>query len=611
MVDTFRGIMDGAVEEDQDAAAAEFIMVLTGRCNSQTAHAELAGLVRFIGATVASVSRGVFDVVSTAVTRALCRGVASEVASVTVAASTAVRVGLVPFAAAEAFAIELPAVVRALVREGRQHWDVDAALELGQTWRELQDAVGVHRWAAAVDSVVNVPGASAEVREYPAKLLARCDEVEAQRAADASSAESRRSEAVAVLGAKSLRRLDFVFGRELGAGAFASVRFAKFIEPEIAQAQWLSVAVKSVSKSVMCLSEEGAAALEREARLHAELTQDPATRRGIVQLYGRFDDGAHSLCFVQELGTHGDLHSAVSVSGIAHEPARGVLAVKGMHGWIRRVLLHVHATLSRMHAVGIMYGDLKPENVLVAADGAAKLCDFGSAMRLDDMCVGGGGGVSLGGTLHFLPPEALAANGTTSALDGRAVDWWSFAVTTVFALTGHHVVDDADTTALRLKIRRLTSRDAVRAALLDAIGAAAVAALPGFVIDVLSMTHEVRAADGGRAIASDPFFADSAPPFSGQSAPMPARLRVTAAGSAPSSGRKQSVMWRRHAGADTSTDSVSLALDVLSGERAMPAEVPGTPAIFTFTPFALNNPKAKEPAQNGGGYMTVMPPQRR
>ena len=47
----------------------------------------------------------------------------------------------------------------------------------------------------------------------------------------------------------------------------------------------------------------------------------------------------------------------------------------------------------------IVHCDCKPENVLITADGVARICDFGSAMHIGDSYP------KLVGTLAFLPPE--------------------------------------------------------------------------------------------------------------------------------------------------------------------------------------------------------------
>jgi len=71
--------------------------------------------------------------------------------------------------------------------------------------------------------------------------------------------------------------------------------------------------------------------------------------------------------------------------------------------------------LEYLHSLGIIYRDLKPENVLIDAHGHLRLTDFGLSKT------GGGKTDTLCGTAEYLAPEVLRGQKY-----GRAVDWWSF-----------------------------------------------------------------------------------------------------------------------------------------------------------------------------------------
>jgi alkyl hydroperoxide reductase subunit AhpC len=60
--------------------------------------------------------------------------------------------------------------------------------------------------------------------------------------------------------------------------------------------------------------------------------------------------------------------------------------------------------MAAAHAQGVVHGDLKPANVMVGTDGAAKLMDFGLARRYAP--------VEAGETIDFRPVEAGALSGT-------------------------------------------------------------------------------------------------------------------------------------------------------------------------------------------------------
>lgn len=80
---------------------------------------------------------------------------------------------------------------------------------------------------------------------------------------------------------------------------------------------------------------------------------------------------------------------------------------------------------------GVAYRDLKPENLLLDAEGHIKLVDFGFAKRL------GGRDSStetytLCGTPEYLAPEVIHNKGHTTA-----VDWWALGILIYEFLTGY------------------------------------------------------------------------------------------------------------------------------------------------------------------------------
>jgi len=68
-----------------------------------------------------------------------------------------------------------------------------------------------------------------------------------------------------------------------------------------------------------------------------------------------------------------------------------------------RIAKEVCAGLAAAHEVGVIHGDIKPQNVIIEADGGSKIMDFGSAHLTDDrgMTVTG----TVMGTLGYMSPE--------------------------------------------------------------------------------------------------------------------------------------------------------------------------------------------------------------
>lgn len=159
---------------------------------------------------------------------------------------------------------------------------------------------------------------------------------------------------------------------------------------------------------------------EREARVLAAL-REPS----VVELYefGRCEDVPYLVL---------ELLSGQSLDKLTF-PADFKLKTNQILAYARQAL----ATLSVVHARGVLHRDLKPSNLFLTTSGMLKVLDFGTAsshqpeLTRPDSLTGG-----LLGTPAFMSPEQ--ALGRWDLVDERS-DLWSLAAVIFTLLSGEHV----------------------------------------------------------------------------------------------------------------------------------------------------------------------------
>jgi len=146
-------------------------------------------------------------------------------------------------------------------------------------------------------------------------------------------------------------------------------------------------------------------------------------------------------------------------------PTLAAWLVERPRSWREVLAMFVQAArgLAAAHAAGLVHRDFKPQNVLVAPDGTARVMDFGLARRIGEA---GAQGVAVGraegaadpsltrtgellGTPLYMAPEQFAGG----RIDARA-DQFSYCVALYWALSGVHPFGGSNSSELSSKVQR-------------------------------------------------------------------------------------------------------------------------------------------------------------
>lgn len=208
-------------------------------------------------------------------------------------------------------------------------------------------------------------------------------------------------------------------GEPIGAGAWGSV-YAAHGEGELPDA-----AVKFLSPARLSPGQRRTMAqVARSEMRFSRLADHPHLIRTLAVV--TVDDPAHpgldgAVALVMERAAR-SLQDVLAAAR-PHEPVPGA----------ERILAEVGAGLTHMHGAGWVHGDLKPGNILLMADGTAKLADFGLTAELEGTHAYA---PPLGSPDHVPPEWWSERTGARGVALRPSADIWAFGVLAHQLLTG-------------------------------------------------------------------------------------------------------------------------------------------------------------------------------
>jgi serine/threonine protein kinase len=187
------------------------------------------------------------------------------------------------------------------------------------------------------------------------------------------------------------------------------------------------LAADDVSGELFAVKSAGTAASAAVLRREQGIMTALCSPRVVSCIGGRAGRDVSYQLFL-EFASGGSLADEVARSGGLNEPA------------VRAYAADIARGLAYLHGEFVVHGDIKARNVVLGADGRAKLADFGCARKAVAGC---GGRPIIGGTPAFMAPEV--ARGEEQ---GPAADVWALGCTVIEMATGRAPWSGTDGDAL-------------------------------------------------------------------------------------------------------------------------------------------------------------------